>query len=159
MIKQTTVGIADMKITRYEGTLITYALGSCVGICLYDPVPKMGAMIHIMLPEVGTMDRTNVYKYADLAIPETLRKLQAFGVLKSRLTAKIAGGAKMFELQGGGIGNIGERNAVQVKQILQAQGIRIIGQDIGKNYARTMLLDVSNGDVFIRTIGKTEIKL
>jgi chemotaxis protein CheD len=69
MSKVITVGIADMKLTRSEGVLITYALGSCVGVCLYDPVVKIAAMVHVMLPSKleGSTD-SNVYKFADTGI-------------------------------------------------------------------------------------------
>ena len=81
----------------------------------------------------------------------------AFGARKQLLVCKIAGGAKMFEIStSSGFGNIGERNAQMVKQILRQEGIRITGEDIGANYARTMFLDVSTGQVGIRTSGKPE---
>lgn len=157
--KQIKIGIGDMKLARQEGTLITYALGSCIGITLYDPNIKLGALIHIMLPNAGG-NTGNVFKFADTGIRETLRKMTAFGGVKSRYICKIAGGAQMFEMTGGGsIGNIGQRNIDSVKQTLRAEGIRIKNQDVGKNYARTMLLDVSIGKVSIRTIGKPEITL
>ena len=157
MNKQITVGIADMKMARQEGVLITYALGSCIGIALYDPMIKLGALVHIMLPEIGRMSNANLYKYADTGLTETLRKMTAFGASKNRLKAKIAGGAKMFEMKGGGgLGNIGERNAQNVKRILMAEGLRITSEDTGANYARTMLLDVGTGKVYIRSAGKPE---
>lgn len=156
MEKKITVGIADMKMTRQEGVLITYALGSCIGISFYDPMIKLGALLHIMLPEKQPND-ANVLKFADSGIRETLRKLYAFGGSKQRLVCKIAGGAKMFEMKGpGGLGNIGERNAMTVKRVLMAEGLRVSGEDTGKNYARTMLLDVSTGKVSIRSAGKQE---
>ena len=103
------VGIADMKIARAEGVLITYALGSCVGICLYDPFIKLGGMVHIMLPEALAPGNQNVYKYADTGIKETIRKMEVFGARRDRMVGKIAGGAKMFEVQASGpLGNIGE---------------------------------------------------
>ena len=157
MQKQISVGIADMKISRQEGTLITYALGSCIGISFYDPMIKLGGLLHIMLPERPNVQDSNIFKYADTGIQETLRKMNAFGGMKSRMVCKIAGGAKMFEMKGpGGLGNIGERNALKVKSILKAEGIRILGEDTGANYARTMLLDVATGKVMIRTVGKPE---
>ncbi|MCI8640006.1 MAG: chemotaxis protein CheD [Coprococcus sp.] len=157
MTKKITVGIADMKITRQEGVLITYALGSCIGISFYDPMIKLGALLHIMLPEKGQANDSNVLKFADSGIQATLRKLYAFGAVRGRLVCKIAGGAKMFEMKGaGGLGNIGIRNAQTVKKILTAEGLRISGEDTGANYARTMLLDVSTGQVFIRSAGKPE---
>lgn len=157
MAKQISVGIADMKITRQEGVLITYALGSCVGISFYDPMIKLGALLHILLPEKTQSSDGNIFKFADSGIQETLRKLQAYGATKGRLVCKIAGGAKMFEMKGaGGLGNIGDRNVQMVKQTLMKQGLRISGEDTGSNYARTMLIDVATGQVRIRTVGKTE---
>lgn len=160
MDKQLTVGIADMKFARQEGTLITYALGSCVGISLYDPMIKLGALIHIMLPEVYGLGDGNVFKYADTGLAETFRKIEIMGARKARLIAKIAGGAKMFESQGSSaLGNIGARNVTSVKQILYSEGVRLASADVGENYARTMSFDVSTGTVKIRTYGRAEIVL
>ncbi len=160
MNKEIKVGIADMKIARREGILITYALGSCIGISLYDPMIKLGALIHIMLPEIGNQSTANVFKFADSGIQETLRKLQVFGGSKARYQCKIAGGAKMFELTGvGGIGNIGERNILSVESVLRKEQIRILKKDVGLNYARTMLLNLSDGSVRIRTAGRQEVIL
>ena len=157
MEKKISVGIADMKMTRQEGVLITYALGSCIGVSFYDPMIKLGALLHIMLPEKSGAKDGNVYKFADTGIRETLRKLSAFGATKSRMVCKIAGGAKMFEMKGGGgLGNIGERNAQNVKRILTSEGLRVHSEDVGANYARTMLLDVSTGQVYIRSAGRPE---
>ncbi len=160
MAKQIIVGIADMKMARREGVLITYALGSCIGIALYDPMINLGALIHIMLPEQGTMADKNLYKYADTGIRETVRKMTAFGAVKNRMRAKIAGGAKMFETKGSqGLGNIGDRNAQNVKKMLREQGIRLVGEDTGANYARTMSIDASDGKVTIKTFGRPEITM
>ena len=157
MEKKISVGIADMKMTRQEGILITYALGSCIGVSFYDPMIKLGALLHIMLPEKSGAKDGNVYKFADTGIRETLRKLSAFGATKSRMVCKIAGGAKMFEMKGGGgLGNIGERNAQNVKRILMSEGLRVSSEDVGANYARTMLLDVATGQVYIRSAGRPE---
>ena len=157
MEKKISVGIADMKMTRQEGILITYALGSCIGVSFYDPMIKLGALLHIMLPEKSGAKDGNVFKFADTGIRETLRKLTAFGGSKSRMVCKIAGGAKLFEMTGsGGLGNIGERNSQNVKRILMAEGLRVTSEDVGANYARTMLLDVATGNVYVRSAGKPE---
>ena len=87
-----TVGIADMKIAQGSGILITYALGSCIGLCFHDPRLKLGALLHIMLPLNMETGRKNPMKYADTGIRETLRQLEAKGASKSRMTVKIAGG-------------------------------------------------------------------
>ncbi|MCI8557817.1 MAG: chemotaxis protein CheD [Lachnospiraceae bacterium] len=160
MGKQLVVGIGDMKLGRQEGTIITYALGSCIGIALYDPMIKLGALVHIMLPERVNSD-ANIFKYADSGVKETLRKLYAYGATKQRLTAKIAGGAKMFDMKGKStaMGNIGERNAQMVKRVLMQEGIRIVREDTGANYARTMSIDLSNGMVLVKTFGRPELRM
>ncbi len=158
MVREMKVGIADMKIARVEGTLITYALGSCVGIAVYDPAIRLGGLLHIMLPESQRDGDRDIFKYADTGIPEMLRKMQAFGGVKSRYVCKIAGGAKMFEMSGS-IGNIGMRNVESVRRMMAASQIRIVRQDVGENYARTMSMDVGTGTVKVRTYGRPEIIL
>lgn len=149
-----------MKIMRTEGELITYALGSCIGICFYDPSIQLGALLHIMLPKAELGSPVSVYKYADTGIAETLRKLCVFGGVKPRLTARIAGGASMFSgQQFSAMGNIGQRNIQAVKSILFQQGIRIMGEDTGADYARTMMMNVSNGIVRVKAYGRSEIIL
>ena len=151
------VGIGDMKFTRGDGTIVTYALGSCIGIAFYDPFIRLGALLHIMLPSKFSTGDMNVFKYADTGIHETIHKLTAFGMLKSRTVVKIAGGAKMFEISGNAdFGNIGMRNRDSVKQILSAEGMRLIAEDTGGTYARTMRLDIMTGSVSIKTFGRPE---
>lgn len=156
MEKELKVGIGDMKVTRTEGKIITYALGSCIGIAFYDPVLQLAALLHIMLPEYNNPGDANVFKYADSGIRETLRKLTAFGMVKRRMVAKIAGGAKMFEISGSDFGNIGLRNTQSVKRILMEEGIPVVAEDTGGTYARTMILDVASGQVTLRTFGRPE---
>ena len=151
------VGIGDMKFTRGGGTIITYALGSCIGITFYDPAIKLGGLLHIMLPNRSDPNDPKIYKYADSGIREMVRKLSAFGMVKSRTVVRIAGGAKMFDIKGNtDFGNIGQRNAAMVKKILMEERMRITSEDTGGAYARTMLLNVDNGDVVIRTVGRPE---
>lgn len=147
-----------MKLARTQGELITYALGSCIGICFYDPAIRLGGLLHIMLPSAEGAPAGNLFKYADTGIAETLRKLQAFGGVKSRMTAKIAGGAKMFEVPDSvGLGMIGARNRDAVKAILLSCGIRLLGEDTGSNYARTMSMDVSTGKVKVKAYGREDV--
>jgi len=155
--KDLKVGIGDMKFARGDGQIITYALGSCIGITMYDPAIRLGGLLHIMLPSRTDPKDPKVFKYADSGIQEMIRKLSAFGMLKSRTIVKIAGGAKMFEIQGNSsFGNIGERNAAMVKKLLMEERMRITASDTGGSYARTMLINIANGDVIVRTAGKPE---
>lgn len=152
-----TIGIADMKMAQGSGMLVTYALGSCIGICLYDSVIKLGALIHIMLPINMEAGRKNVMKYADTAIRETLKQMEAKGGKRARITAKIVGGAKMFEDNGGSLGNIGQRNIESVRLNLKKEGIRILKEDVGGTVARTLLFDVTSGLGCVRSYGRQEL--
>ena len=158
--QKVTVGIADMKILQWDGELITYALGSCIGICLYDPQVKLGALIHIMLPINMEAGRKNTMKYADTGIRETINLLTAKGARKDRLVAKIAGGAKMFEVAGNSnLGNIGARNIESVKMNLRKEGIRIISENVGGSVARTLSFYPATGIGEIRAYGQPVITL
>ena len=162
MSKPYVVGIADMKMCRMQGELITYALGSCIGICLYDNVIKLAVMIHIMLPTCPPAGPPNnaVYKFADTGVNAALRKMTAMGAVKTRIKAKIAGGAKMFDVLGNADwANIGERNAKAVKEALRKEGIPILAEDVGLNYARTMRFDAATGACTVTAYGKPERKL
>ena len=155
-----TVGIADMKILQWDGELITYALGSCIGICLYDPSVKLAALIHIMLPINMEAGRKNTMKYADTGIRETIRQLEGRGARKNRLVAKIAGGAKMFEVSGStGLGNIGQRNIESVHMNLRREGIRIVSENVGGTVARTLSFFPATGQGQIRAYGQPLIIL
>ena len=146
-----------MKMAKGSGMLVTYALGSCIGICLYDPIIKLGAMVHIMLPLNVETGRKNPMKYGDTGIRETLRQMETKGAKRGRIVAKIAGGAKMFEVKGGTLGNIGQRNVESVHLNLKREGVRLLKEDVGGTVARTMLFDVSNGMACIRSYGKPEV--
>jgi len=151
------VGMADLKIAKStDDILITLGLGSCIGIALYDPVIKLGGLAHIMLPDSTRIkNNNNIAKFADTGIDELLRLMIAAGAGKSRLVAKIAGGAKMFEVSGSNtIGNVGENNAKASRERLKHHGIRLIAEDTGLNYGRTVELHCNNGEYWIKSVGK-----
>lgn len=153
MGSQITVGISDMNIARGDNTLVTFALGSCIGICLFEPNKKMGALGHIMLPNSpNPKDEISINKYADTCIPNMLTRLQRLGCASTNLVAKIAGGAKMFEVSGDtNFGNIGDRNARAVREILRANNIRILVEDTGSNYGRTVYFNTSTGEMLVKS--------
>ena len=147
-----------MKIAKGDGILVTYALGSCIGLCFHDPRLRLGALLHIMLPLNMETGRTHPLKYAATGIKETLKQLEAKGASRARMTVKIAGGAKMFEVSGGsGLGNIGQRNIESVHTILKRENIRLIGEYTGGTVARTLLFDVASGQGCIRSYGAKDI--
>ncbi|MCL1808133.1 MAG: chemotaxis protein CheD [Clostridiales bacterium] len=147
------VGISDVKMTKAPGVLITYALGSCIGVCFYDSAIRLGALLHIMLPDAPSKI-DNVFKYADTGIAETLRKMESMGGSRSRITAKIAGGAQMFHVPGDNhLGNIGKRNSDSVRMTLLKQRVRMLGADVGGTFARTVEFDTATGVAKVRTYG------
>lgn len=158
MDKKLVVGIADMKMAQGEGMLITYALGSCVGICLYDPLIRLAALVHVMLPLNMETNRKSPLKYADTGIRETLRQMEAHGGMRPRIVAKMAGGARMFDVPGGGnLGNIGQRNIESAHMVLRKEGIRLLREDVGGTTARTLLFDTESGQACVRSFGKPEL--
>jgi len=150
------VGMADLNICKSPDVITTLGLGSCIGLTLYDPVTKVGGMVHYMLPDsTQVRNNENIAKFADTGIEELLKKVVAAGASRQRLVAKIAGGAKMFETTGvSAIGHIGARNAEAAKQILKQKGIRLIAEDTGLNYGRTVELHCETGEFYIKAVGK-----
>ena len=150
------VGMADLNICKSPDVITTLGLGSCIGLTLYDPVTKIGGMVHYMLPDsTQVRNNENIAKFADTGIDELLKRVIAAGASRQRLVAKIAGGAKMFETTGvSAIGHIGARNAEAAKQILKQKGIRLIAEDTGLNYGRTVELHCVTGEIYIKAVGK-----
>lgn len=150
------VGMADYKVGRAPATLISYGLGSCIGISLYDPQTKIGGLLHIMLPDSSqSRANENRAKFADTGIPDMLNELISMGAVKSRLVAKIAGGSQMFAFANASdIMRVGLRNAAASKEILQKLSIPIIGEDTGGSYGRTVQIDLSTGVYKVKTIDK-----
>lgn len=151
------VGMADLNLCKSPDMITTLGLGSCIGIALYDPVTKIGGLAHIMLPDSTQMrNNSNTAKFADTGIEELVKKMVAAGASKTRLVAKIAGGAKMFEVSGlSEIGNVGERNAQASRAKLKQMGIPLKAEDTGLNYGRTVELYTETGEFRIKSVGKT----
>ncbi|MCI5741954.1 MAG: chemotaxis protein CheD [Lachnospiraceae bacterium] len=150
------VGMADLNIGKSPDVITTIGLGSCIGIAVYDSVTKIGGLAHIMLPDSTRMkNNSNVAKFADTGIEELIKKMTEAGASKTRMVAKIAGGARMFEVSGlSDVGNIGAKNAEASKKKLKELGIRLIAEDTGLNYGRTVELNCANGDFLIKSVGK-----
>lgn len=150
------VGISDLNIILPPGKLITIGLGSCIGIALYDNLKKVAGLAHIMLPDSTSFKVVTVpYKFADLAIPLLLDKMESVGANRRNITAKIAGGASMFNFADTGmISDIGKRNSEAVKKTLEEMKIPLIAEEIGGKKGRTMTIDANDGDVTIKIVGK-----
>lgn len=151
------IGMADLNVAKSDDILQTIGLGSCVGICLWDPLTKIGGMAHIMLPSSLQAKQSNEAKFADTAVPLLIDRMIKAGAEKSRLVAKIAGGAQMFSFYGNNdIMKIGERNTEAVKQVLSLSRIKILAEDTGGNYGRTIEFYTQNGKLYVKTINLGE---
>lgn len=148
------VGMADLKVAKAPDILTTLGLGSCVGIALYDNVAKIGGLAHIMLPDSTQIkNNSNVAKFADTAIEQLIEELVSQGARNTRLVAKIAGGAHMFEFKNmDDMMRIGTRNVSAVIDCLEAFRIPIIASDTGSNYGRTVELHTATGVFVVKTI-------
>ncbi|RCW47700.1 chemotaxis protein CheD [Halanaerobium sp. MA284_MarDTE_T2] len=147
------VKMADYAVGEQGLLLATLGLGSCVGIALYDSFRKIGGLIHIMLPE--NPGQKKIVKYADTGIPFLISELEDMGASKRRMTAKIVGGAGMFKFEGGDpVMQIGRRNVEAVKNILKEENIKIIGEDVGKDYGRSMYFYLDDGKVEVKSFSR-----
>ncbi|WP_027625852.1 chemotaxis protein CheD [Clostridium lundense] len=154
-VKEYRVGIADLNVATSPDKIITVGLGSCIGIALYDKIKGVGGLLHIMLPDSTQFSNvTNPLKFADLGIPILIEKMESKGANKRNMKAKIAGGASMFNFSDKSmVMDIGNRNGIAVKRVLNEFSIPILAEDIGGNKGRTMIFDTSNGVVQIKTVG------
>lgn len=153
------VGMADLKTCMSPDGLITLGLGSCIGIAIRDPITKVGGLAHIMLPDSKAIQNSgqNIAKFADTGIAELVRQMERQGALRSRMVAKIAGGATMFSFGGkSDLVQVGVRNAEASIKKLKELNIPIIAQDTGANYGRTVIFYPENGNYVIRAVGKSE---
>lgn len=155
------VGMADLKTCVSPDGVTTLGLGSCVGIAIRDTHKKIGGLAHIMLPDSTAVrnGQLNIAKFADTGIVELVKQMEKLGASRSRMVAKIAGGATMFPFQGQGnvnVGQVGDRNVEATKAKLKELKIPIIAQDTGKNYGRTVIFYPETGDYHIRAVGRAE---
>ncbi len=147
-----TAKIGDIVVGSNSDILEALALGSCVAVIIYDETTQIAGMAHVLLPK--SLDKDKDYKlgkYADTAIPELIKRLIQKGAKRDKLKAKIVGGAKMFEFTGKNNSlDVGKRNAEAVKKILVDNKIKIVAEDIGENYGRTVHFDPKTATVSIR---------
>lgn len=143
------VGISDQKLCRAPDELVTYALGSCVGICMIDKTAGVAGLAHIMLPDSKSIPSDkNKFKFADTAIELLYSNMLKNGASPSRITAKIAGGANMFAAVSKSM-SIGDRNVEAVKQELARLHIPITAEDTGLNYGRTVRFSAEDGSLTV----------
>ncbi|WP_374712804.1 chemotaxis protein CheD [Symbiobacterium terraclitae] len=157
------VGLGELKVASDPSrVLVCYGLGSCVGLALYDAVARIGAMVHVVLPDSSMARGRDAPpgKYADTGVEAALAAIVKAGASRSRLTARAAGGARMLSLAGSNPKlDIGARNAEAVRAALARHGITLVAEDMGGTYGRTLHLYVATGRLLVSTVGRGEREL
>ena len=153
------VDIADMKAAGAGNTLVTYALGSCIGVAVFDAKTGAGALLHYMLPD-SLIDerkaRERPYMFADTGIIQMIKILADNGCDTKRLIVKAAGGSNIMDPNG--TFNIGKKNYLALKKILWRYNLILKGEDVGGSSSRNMTLDLNTGEVFVKYAGVPEVR-
>ncbi|RPI92917.1 MAG: chemotaxis protein CheD [Spirochaetales bacterium] len=149
------IGVSQMGASS-SPTVLRTILGSCVGVCIYDRMKKVGGMAHILLP--NNPGDGNPEKYADSAIPLLIARLVRDGANKEFLSAKLAGGASMFKFNASvTLGQIGERNVEESKKILEKSNIPVLEQDTGGNTGRVIDFFLEDGRMKVKAGGQEKL--
>jgi chemotaxis protein CheD len=149
------VGIAEMKVGRAPDILVTYGLGSCVGIVVYDPAAAVGALAHILLPAPrGDDPSSSPAKFSSTAVGFMVEELTSKeGCVRERLVAKLAGGAHMFDtILASSRAGIGERNVLAAREALVRCGIPLLAEETGGDFGRTIEFDPGTGELRVRSL-------
>ena len=146
-----TIGVTDMKVSdKPDSTLVTYSLGSCLGIVVYDPAVKVGGLLHIMLPEAKdekNSKRFNPYKYVDTGVPLLFKETYKYGAKKNRMIVAVTGGSKI--LDDSGYFNIGKRNLAKLRKLFWKNGVMIDKEHVGGSVSRTVRLNILDGEITV----------
>ncbi|MCB9496081.1 MAG: chemotaxis protein CheD [Fibrobacteria bacterium] len=154
------IGIAEMSVTdRPDDLLVTHALGSCVGITIFDPVAGVGGILHYMLP-LSSLDPAkaakNPFMFGDSGIPEFFRRAYELGATKENLRVCMAGGANV--IQDAQKFDIGSRNIVIARKLFWKNAVLIAGEHVGGSAPRTLYLDMATGNTWF-TSGRDRVDL
>lgn len=143
-----------------DAVIVTYSLGSCIGIAIYDPWAQVGGILHYMLPE-SSLDllkaQKNPYMFADTGIPALFKAAYTLGAKKQRMKVIVVGGAHVLDQKG--FFNIGKRNYMAVKKMFWKNNVRIDHEEVGGNVNRTVKLTVRNGEAWVKTSSQGERKI
>ena len=152
--RQHCVGLADRALSRdQDDLLITFALGSCLGVTIWDPASHVGGLLHLMLPESSTSaDKaaTHPFMFVDTGVPRFFKEAYALGAAKERLVVCVAGGAALG-MPGEGCFQIGQRNIAALRRLFWKNGVLIHAHEMGGRTPRTMSIHVGTGEVALKT--------
>ena len=148
------VQMGKMELTQSPGKLITRGLGSCLGITFWDPIKKAGVMVHPMLPDMERSKiKSNPSRFVNSGIVLALEELEKKGCFRSRLEVKVFGGAHMFSfINTDSALNVGQKNIEMAHAILNGLNIKILAEEVGGTFGRTIELDTETGKVVVRTV-------
>jgi chemotaxis protein CheD len=150
-VEEVRVDMAEMKVDSKPVELLT-SVGSCVAICIHDPVHKCGGLAHIMLPQSSNAANEPLpSKYADTAVPALLKALHKINGERTSFLAKIAGGANMFANVNAVSLDIGGKNVKAVKTVLEKHRIRLAGEDVGGSHGRRIAFNVVSGMATVKS--------
>jgi len=153
------VRVADYSAGGAESRLITLGLGSCVAIILYDGTARVGGMAHVLLPSLslGRRKAENPAKFPQTAVPALLTDMGALGAERRRITARLVGGASMFaNLAPPGSMQMGERNVVATREVLNTHGIPITAEAVGGDFGRSVHFTIADGRIRVRSVAHGE---
>ncbi len=152
------IGMGEVVVTSSPSAVLTcIGLGSCIAVCVYDNVVKLGGMIHIVLPQHHSDNAVEFSKYADTGVPLLLAKMIQNGGHKDRLIVKIAGGAQMTVSPGTkDTFRTGEKNLTQILAALEKVNVGLTAADVGGNLGRTVKLHIATGTVTVKTVNGIE---
>ncbi len=155
------VGLGEVKVSRDPETVLAcLGLGSCVAVSVFDPVAKVGAMAHVVLPKSNGNSGDRAGRYADLAVPLLLNNVRELGAKDSRLEIYLAGGAQMSLAPGlGSAFKIGEDNVAAVRAVLAKEGLEPKAADTGGNKGRTMRLFIESGKTTVTSANQENKEL
>lgn len=151
---QKVVSISDLKLSRSpEDVLVTFSLGSCIGVTAYDPQTHVGGLIHCLLPHASVSPEKaaeNPYMFVSSGVVEMIKTLLKIGASRERLIIKAAGGAKMMRVNN--LFDVGARNSTALQKLLQYNKMRLAGSDFGGSIPRTMYLHMDTGKVIVKSL-------
>ncbi len=151
MNRTITVHTSDLRVSNDpEVELVTFSLGSCIGVAVWDPPARVGGLLHFMLGESSLAPVKAIAKpamFADTGLPLLFRSVYRLGGVKQRLVVKIAGGSSMFDVCREF--DVGRRNYACLQEILARNGVGVDGEHIGGRMSRTMRLHIGTGQVTI----------
>lgn len=156
-MSQLIVNISDMKYSaKSEDVIVTYSLGSCLGVTAHDPEVGVGAMIHCLLPDARAAEKKaakSPYMFVNTGVPLMVRQLLEKGAERDRLVFKVAGGANM---RNDTLFNTGLRNFESLQALMEQNKVQIAAHRVGGTVPRTMFLHINTGRVIVRSFGREE---